>query len=157
VTLENESVPIGPSPFFHDHCCIGKFEGIRERRKLSTAPNNFHSLFTIRISNAKFTPNSTSTMNTPGQVLLAPSPDSFAKYDFMFFLKGAAAGGICCSVTHGALTPVDVVKTRVQLNPSKVGKIFLILSKSDSLLGVYRHMPSSSILEVQETIVGFRG
>lgn len=37
----------------------------------------------------------------------------------MYYLKGAAAGGICCSITHGALTPVDVVKTRVQLDPVK--------------------------------------
>lgn len=40
----------------------------------------------------------------------------------MYYLKGAAAGGICCSITHGALTPVDVVKTRVQLDPAKVGR-----------------------------------
>jgi len=40
-------------------------------------------------------------------------------YDLMYYLKGAAAGGICCSITHGALTPVDVVKTRVQLDPVK--------------------------------------
>jgi len=40
----------------------------------------------------------------------------------MYFLKGAAAGGICCSITHGALTPVDVVKTRVQLDPVKYNK-----------------------------------
>ena len=38
----------------------------------------------------------------------------------MYYIKGAAAGGICCSVTHGALTPVDVVKTRVQLDSVKV-------------------------------------
>ena len=38
----------------------------------------------------------------------------------MYYLKGAAAGGICCSITHGALTPVDVVKTRVQLDSAKV-------------------------------------
>jgi len=65
-------------------------------------------------------------MNTPGQVLLAPSPDSFAKYDAMYYTKSAAAGGICCSITHGALTPVDVVKTRVQLDPVKVGRVLLI-------------------------------
>lgn len=41
----------------------------------------------------------------------------WAKYNFGYFLKGAAAGGICCSITHGALCPVDVVKTRIQLNP----------------------------------------
>merc|ERR1711935_570235 len=40
-------------------------------------------------------------------------------YDFMYYIKGAAAGGICCSITHGALTPVDVVKTRVQLDSVK--------------------------------------
>jgi len=40
-------------------------------------------------------------------------------YDLMYYLKGSLAGGICCSITHGALTPVDVVKTRVQLDPVK--------------------------------------
>jgi hypothetical protein len=45
-------------------------------------------------------------------------------HDLMYYLKGAAAGGICCSITHGALTPVDVVKTRVQLDPVKVRKHF---------------------------------
>eukprot|EP00977_Amphora_coffeiformis_P022841 scaffold11639_cov172-Amphora_coffeaeformis.AAC.18 len=61
------------------------------------------------------------TMSPLGSVLLAPSPAGGEKvYDFMYYLKGAAAGGICCSITHGALTPVDVVKTRVQLDPVKV-------------------------------------
>jgi hypothetical protein len=34
-------------------------------------------------------------------------------FDVKYFLSGALAGGICCSITHGALTPVDVVKTRL--------------------------------------------
>jgi hypothetical protein len=55
-----------------------------------------------------------------GAVLLAPSTVDWSQYDTMYYIKGAAAGGICCSITHGALTPVDVVKTRVQLNPVKV-------------------------------------
>ncbi len=41
-------------------------------------------------------------------------------YDLMDYIKGAASGGICCSITHGALTPVDVVTTRVQLDSAKV-------------------------------------
>ena len=61
-------------------------------------------------------------MKAPGAVLLAPSP-SGATYDLMYYIKGAAAGGICCSITHGALCPVDVVKTRVQLDPVKVRRI----------------------------------
>lgn len=60
-------------------------------------------------------------MNTPGAALLAPSPAG-KTYDLMYYLKGAAAGGICCSITHGVLTPVDVVKTRVQLDPVKYNK-----------------------------------
>merc|ERR1719506_2007923 len=38
-------------------------------------------------------------------------------YDMEYYLKGAFAGGVCCSFTHGALCPVDVVKTRIQLEP----------------------------------------
>jgi solute carrier family 25 phosphate transporter 3 len=41
----------------------------------------------------------------------------FDKYNFGYFLKGALAGGICCSITHGGACPIDVVKTRIQLDP----------------------------------------
>ncbi|KAJ6117197.1 mitochondrial carrier domain-containing protein [Penicillium capsulatum] len=30
----------------------------------------------------------------------------------------AFAGAVCCAVTHGAATPLDVVKTRIQLDPA---------------------------------------
>lgn len=45
------------------------------------------------------------------------SGDEQGPFDLTYYLKGAAAGGICCSITHGALCPVDVVKTRIQLDP----------------------------------------
>ncbi|GFF72248.1 mitochondrial phosphate carrier protein [Aspergillus lentulus] len=34
------------------------------------------------------------------------------------YSRFAFAGAVCCSVTHGAFTPVDVVKTRIQLDPA---------------------------------------
>jgi len=40
----------------------------------------------------------------------------------MYYVKAAAAGGICCSVTHAAVCPVDVVKTRIQLDPVKYNR-----------------------------------
>lgn len=43
-------------------------------------------------------------------------------FDATYFLKGSLAGGICCSITHGGLTPVDVVKTRIQLDSVKYNK-----------------------------------
>ena len=46
-------------------------------------------------------------------------------FDMKYFLSGALAGGICCGVTHGALTPVDVVKTRIQLDPTKYNTGFV--------------------------------
>ncbi|KFY38797.1 hypothetical protein V495_06380 [Pseudogymnoascus sp. VKM F-4514 (FW-929)] len=33
------------------------------------------------------------------------------------YSRYAFAGAICCSVTHAVLTPVDVIKTRIQLDP----------------------------------------
>jgi len=38
------------------------------------------------------------------------------------YARFAFAGAVCCAVTHGALTPVDVVKTRIQLEPSVYNK-----------------------------------
>lgn len=38
-------------------------------------------------------------------------------FETKYFLQSALAGGICCSATHGGVVPVDVVKTRIQLDP----------------------------------------
>ena len=83
----------------------------------SSTESSFGSHFFLSTTNSTTT--STMAPALPGSVLLAPSPAG-TKYDMMYYLKGAAAGGICCSITHGALCPVDVVKTRVQLDPVKV-------------------------------------
>ena len=51
-------------------------------------------------------------------VAAKPSPkgvDLYARFAF--------AGAVCCSVTHGALTPVDVVKTRIQLEPEVYNRV----------------------------------
>lgn len=46
-------------------------------------------------------------------------PTDFSKFDSTYYYKSALAGGICCGLTHGAVCPVDVVKTRIQLEPQK--------------------------------------
>jgi len=40
-------------------------------------------------------------------------------FDSTHYLKAALGGAVCCSVTHGGTTPIDVVKTRMQLDPAK--------------------------------------
>lgn len=58
-------------------------------------------------------------------------PHQEPKYDLTYYLKSALAGGLCCSVTHGALCPVDVVKTRIQLDPAKYCK---------GMVGTFNHI-----------------
>jgi Mitochondrial carrier protein len=43
------------------------------------------------------------------------------------YARFAFAGAVCCSVTHGSLTPVDVVKTRIQLEPEVYNKVWALL------------------------------
>jgi len=76
--------------------------------------NNF-SATAAAVTNVLAAP--TTPFNGTSRRPLATS--SAATYDLTYYVKGAAAGGICCSITHGALCPVDVVKTRVQLDPVK--------------------------------------
>lgn len=65
----------------------------------------------------------TLNFNTPFNNVLAYSGgEKQGPFDFTYYVKGALAGGICCSITHGALCPVDVVKTRIQLQPEKYSK-----------------------------------
>lgn len=51
--------------------------------------------------------------------VLAASGAEQGPFDLAFYLRAGLAGGLCCSITHGALCPVDVVKTRMQLDPVK--------------------------------------
>merc|ERR1712188_59036 len=52
-------------------------------------------------------------------IMSANSIYDWKKYSLGYYLNGALAGGICCSITHGGMCPVDVVKTRIQLDPAK--------------------------------------
>jgi len=49
----------------------------------------------------------------------APAAHTQGPFTVGYYVKAALSGGICCSITHGALCPVDVVKTRIQLDPKK--------------------------------------
>merc|ERR1719426_183352 len=55
---------------------------------------------------------------------------NWADYDSGYFTKAALAGGICCSITHGGVVPIDVVKTKIQLEPTVYNKGMLDAAKS---------------------------
>ncbi|RKF56567.1 Mitochondrial phosphate carrier protein [Erysiphe neolycopersici] len=54
------------------------------------------------------------------QNVIANTPEKLS--GFALYSRFALAGALCCSVTHGGLTPVDVVKTRIQLDPNTYNK-----------------------------------
>ncbi|PNS18278.1 Mitochondrial phosphate carrier protein [Sphaceloma murrayae] len=54
------------------------------------------------------------------QNVQASSPEKLS--GIALYSRFALAGAACCSITHGALTPVDVVKTRIQLDPITYNK-----------------------------------
>ena len=60
----------------------------------------------------------------------SPLP-AFSVKDYASF---AAAGAVGCGVTHGAMTPIDVVKTRIQLEPTVYNK---------GMLGSFRQVVST--------------
>ncbi|TVY81701.1 Mitochondrial phosphate carrier protein [Lachnellula suecica] len=54
------------------------------------------------------------------QNIAANTPEKLS--GVQLYSRFALAGAVCCAVTHGGLTPVDVVKTRIQLDPVTYNK-----------------------------------
>jgi len=53
--------------------------------------------------------------NVKASLVATPLVPNFTSKDYStFFLAGA----LCCTITHGAMTPIDVVKTRIQIDPA---------------------------------------
>jgi solute carrier family 25 phosphate transporter 3 len=63
----------------------------------------------------------------------------------MYYVKAAVAGGLCCSVTHGAVCPIDVVKTRMQLEPQTYNK---------GMISAFRQVVSAEGMGVLATGLG---
>ncbi|KAI9833961.1 MAG: mitochondrial phosphate carrier protein [Phylliscum demangeonii] len=64
-------------------------------------------------------PTSTGSQKLDGLVRQAAAHTPGKRTGLDLYSRFAFAGAVCCSVTHGAMTPVDVVKTRIQLDPIK--------------------------------------
>ncbi|CAF9905017.1 MAG: mitochondrial phosphate carrier protein [Alectoria fallacina] len=67
-------------------------------------------------------PSSTGSTKLDGLVQKASANTPEKLSGLALYSRFALAGAICCSVTHGGLTPVDVVKTRIQLDPVTYNK-----------------------------------
>lgn len=94
-------------------------------RQLSQAGNQLGSASSsLQQSAASFATDVKGTVQ--GLTLGQPSTDPTAwvpRYSVSDYMRFFSAGALCATITHGAMTPVDVVKTRLQLEPagSKLG------------------------------------
>eukprot|EP00815_Leptocylindrus_aporus_P000527 CAMPEP_0116067676 /NCGR_PEP_ID=MMETSP0322-20121206/11191_1 /TAXON_ID=163516 /ORGANISM="Leptocylindrus danicus var. apora, Strain B651" /LENGTH=976 /DNA_ID=CAMNT_0003554609 /DNA_START=139 /DNA_END=3066 /DNA_ORIENTATION=- len=63
------------------------------------------------------------------------------EYDLATALRFTASGAICCSSAHIVLTPIDVVKTKMQIEPKKYTNVFSsfekVLKENDNNFGVF--------------------
>ncbi|KAK5081893.1 mitochondrial phosphate carrier protein [Exophiala xenobiotica] len=66
---------------------------------------------------ATLPPTSTGSTKLDAAVQTAKANEPAKLSGVALYSRFAFAGAVCCSVTHGGLTPVDVVKTRIQLDP----------------------------------------
>ena len=115
---------IKPSPGSSDFITSAEPDGRRDSLPEPPTPNYHDSTFSscARMFASSLLPKRQGLVS---QMPAREMPNDFVAasgaqvFDLGYFLKGALAGGICCSITHGALTPVDVVKTRIQLDSVK--------------------------------------
>ena len=79
-------------------------------------------------------PSSTGSVKLDAIKATAAAADPTKPQGLALYSRFAFAGAVCCSVTHGAFTPVDVVKTRIQLDP---------VTYNRGLIGGFRQVISS--------------
>ncbi|WFD29726.1 hypothetical protein MSPP1_000737 [Malassezia sp. CBS 17886] len=72
-------------------------------------------------------------------------------YSLVNYAQFFAGGGLCATLTHGALTPIDVVKTRLQLEPA--GSKMSMASMARSI--VKADGPSGLLAGFGPTAVGY--
>lgn len=81
--------------------------------------------FSYRISSTP--PPLPSPMSSPNLIASKATVPSFTSKDYISFF---GAGALCCTITHAVLTPLDVVKTRIQIDAGLKGHGMLKAAKS---------------------------
>ncbi|KAI3686341.1 hypothetical protein L1987_80015 [Smallanthus sonchifolius] len=91
--------------------------------------------------------NSIDSLSSPavtgrGFVVQAPSePVSIKMFSPAYYAACTAGGTLACGITHTAITPLDVVKCNMQIDPAKYKNIssgFGVLLKEQGLKGFYK-------------------
>ncbi|OAY73447.1 Mitochondrial phosphate carrier protein 2, mitochondrial [Ananas comosus] len=86
-------------------------------------------------------PNSTTSSSFFAQSPLEPARGKIEMFSPEFYAASAAAGALSCGLTHTAITPLDVIKCNMQIDPAKYKNTmsgFKIVLKEQGLRGFFR-------------------
>ncbi|XP_074278379.1 mitochondrial phosphate carrier protein 3, mitochondrial-like isoform X1 [Silene latifolia] len=101
-----------------------------------TKSNTFSSRPTMAL------PSSLSSMSKNSKIVMAASPsEKIEMYSPQFYAACTAGGIFSCGLTHMAVTPLDLVKCNMQINPEKYKSIssgFGVLLKEQGAKGFFR-------------------
>ncbi|KAG2678435.1 hypothetical protein I3843_11G001500 [Carya illinoinensis] len=99
---------------------------------------DLETLATTRVTNSHGQP----PISSSSKSFVVPAPKEKIKmYSPAFYAACTAGGTLACGLTHTALTPLDVVKCNMQIDPAKYKSIssgFGILLKEEGVRGFFR-------------------
>jgi solute carrier family 25 phosphate transporter 3 len=88
------------------------------------------------------------SLKTADKAAVQPLTPTFTASDYSKFFT---AGALCCTLSHGFMTPIDVVKTRIQIDPALKG--FNLLSGARKIVAA--EGPRGLITGAGPTFVGY--
>ncbi|KAL2505503.1 Mitochondrial phosphate carrier protein 3 [Abeliophyllum distichum] len=92
-------------------------------------------------SNPSFTPPSSSAPNKSFMIPAPSEPGKIEMYSPQFYAACTVGGILSCGLTHMAVTPLDLVKCNMQIDPAKYKSIssgFGVLLKEQGVRGFFR-------------------
>lgn len=85
----------------------------------------FRNPFGIPVAKCEARSGPTAMKQSPYRVLsAAATPDEVPYGSGKYYALCGVGGILSCGITHTAVTPLDLVKCRIQTNPAKYGSIF---------------------------------
>ncbi|KAB1217520.1 Mitochondrial phosphate carrier protein 3, mitochondrial [Morella rubra] len=103
---------------------------------------DFDTLTTPRETNANGLPFIPSSSSSSTKSFVVPAPkEKIEMYSPSFYAACTIGGSLSCCLTHTALTPLDVVKCNMQIDPAKYKSIssgFGVLLKEQGVRGFFR-------------------
>ncbi|XP_047338394.1 mitochondrial phosphate carrier protein 3, mitochondrial-like [Impatiens glandulifera] len=103
-----------------------------EKYRQSLIPNFLYSSF----------PNHSNPSKPPDFIIPSPNePGKIQLYSPSFYAACAFGGSLCCGLTHTAVTPLDVIKCNMQIDPVKYKSIsssFGVMFKEQGIKGFFK-------------------